>query len=168
MAIVAMQPLWSPCHGKLLAALDERGVGRFERQERRMDARKISRHIGDIVRRKRLRDRRHEGARPHARGKVAQLPRKIKGRLTGEPRKRAAGIGNAIEGVALGAGRSAGRRALRDDHGPMLGVGSATCALRHDVFQVGQVVDNRRGVLRGERGLEVIAHLVDDILPLGP
>jgi hypothetical protein len=59
MAVVALlnPPLGAAYLGELLAACDQRGIGRFERQERRIDAGKVSRHIGDIVGRQRFGDR---------------------------------------------------------------------------------------------------------------
>jgi hypothetical protein len=150
MAIVAsLNILGGATHfGDLLAALDERGGRLRQRRERSVDAGIVGSHVGDILGRQRLRDRRHDGICSDTGGEVAQLLRKIVSRLAGDPRKRAAAIGTAVESMALRASRRAGCRALRDDDRPVLDIGLARRALSvrepdHTEFD-GQ--DGRRGV----------------------
>src|SRR5262245_19028037 len=65
-------------------------------------------------------DRRHDGVRPDPRAEVSELLRKVVRRLTGNARKRAAGIRAAAESVTLRAGRRGGSRALRrNDYAPV-------------------------------------------------
>src|SRR5258708_13653285 len=116
--------------GELLALLDGGGVPRFERRNRRIDACIVSSHVGHIVGRQRLGDRRHDVALPDARGEVAQLPGKIIGRLAVDTRKRAVGVRAATDGVALYAGGSTGSGALRRDGRAVLRGGLARLVLR--------------------------------------
>ena len=68
----------------------------------------------------------------------------------------------------LGARRSALCRALRNDHGAMLGVRLAAGAPQGTyIAQVGEVIDDCWHVLRRDGGLVQIAHLVDLSLPGG-
>ena len=116
-AIVAIlnSPLGVADFGKLLAPFDESGIGRFQRKKRRVDAGVVCADVCHFLGRERLGDSRHQCAHPLSRGELLQLVGKIISRLAGKTRKRAARIRNPIEGVTLGAGRSAGRRALRDN-----------------------------------------------------
>ena len=106
--------------GEFLSFLNEVRIGSREQRKRRIEAREIGAYIGGIVRRQRPGDRRHDGVCARARPEVLQLPRKIGCRLPGEPRESAAGVRGAGEGVALRAGWSAGRCALRHDDRAMI------------------------------------------------
>jgi hypothetical protein len=70
--------------GELPPLLDEIRIWNREHRERRFDVCVVGGYVGDIVRRERAPDRRHDGACAHARTEVVQLPREIGCRLTGE------------------------------------------------------------------------------------
>jgi len=63
--------------GELLTRLDEHRVGTAQRQEGRIERRVVGGHVGDVVRRQRLGDRRHDRIDARIRGEVAQLLRQI-------------------------------------------------------------------------------------------
>ncbi len=95
---------------------------RRQRPQLTAAARVVRSHIGNIRRRERLRDRRHESILPLRCSKVAHLLFKIFCGLAVDSGECAGAVGGATEAVALRASRGAGD-ALRGDHGTTVGIG---------------------------------------------
>jgi hypothetical protein len=124
---------------QLPAALDQGGVGALVEYERTVGALVVRRDRGAIGGRQRLGDRPHEGAVARSRRVVGELPRHVPGRLSGEPRKGAAAVSDAVLGMAPGAGRDVVARAIGGDVGAAL-----ECVLCLDSDRLHEAEGDRR------------------------